>query len=203
VPQPSGRLQGEARSDLRRLSDGDFLAKWYFRQTPYVFRHSIQLFETWRQKLAQDLQLDVESVRVGGSAAAGISLSPTKRLRLFGPHSDIDLIVVSSPYFETAWTWMREARRRPNLTAIQRELIRDHMERLVFFETIACDRNLQDFPFGRSWFSAFETARAHPLLNGRLIKARIYRNREALVAYLTNGIQALRHNLGIAEDDNG
>lgn len=203
MPQPLGRLQGEARLDLERLSDDDFLAKWYFRPIPYAFRRSQQHFETWQLGLAQELELDVESLCVGGSAAVGVSLAPTKRLRPFGPHSDIDLAVVSSTHFETAWTWMREARRKPTLSGIQRELIRDHMERLVFFETIACDKNLQDFPFGRAWFSAFETARRHPLIGGRLIKARIYRNREALISYLKNGLGLLRGYLGIAEEENG
>jgi hypothetical protein len=134
---------------------------------------------------------------------AGVSLSPTKRLRPFGPHSDIDIVVVSLDHFEAAWSWMREARLNLRLTTIQRELIRDHMERLVFFETIACDRNLQEFPFGRHWFATFEAARKDALIDGRLIKARIYRNREALIAYLKLGLRLLRVNLGIVGEDNG
>jgi hypothetical protein len=94
----------------------------------------------WHDGLAQNIHLPPDAVLIGGSAAAGVSLSPMKRLRPFGLHSDIDLVVVSEGHFEQAWGWMRVAHRSTILTPIQRDLIRDHMTRLVFFETIACDR---------------------------------------------------------------
>ena len=197
-PPPYNRLQAEARNDLQRLGNEDFLAKWFFRTTPYAFRQAPQLYAAWQSKLTTALNLPLEAILVGGSAGSGVSLAPLKRLRPYGPHSDIDLVILSPDHFEIAWAWMRQSHSNVTLSAIQRELINDHMRRLVFFETIACDRNLQELPFGREWFACFERARADRLIAGKPVKARIYRNEAALIAYLGHGLRELRIQLGIS-----
>jgi hypothetical protein len=61
---------------------------------------------------------------------------------------------------------------------------------------------MQEFPFGRDWFAAFEEARRHPLIGGRAIKARIYRTNDALVSYIKQGLKELRANLGVRLGEN-
>jgi hypothetical protein len=85
--------EGAARFYIARL--------WLSEGIPFAFIPRPAVYESMRRWLARRLALEPKEITVVGSARTGFSLSPDKNLgREFGPHSDLDLAVVSFSFFE-------------------------------------------------------------------------------------------------------
>ena len=68
--------------------------------TPFVFINTPMLFEAIRTWLASRLGVNALEIKLIGSARTGYSLAGSTDFgKPFGPHSDLDLLVVSSPLF--------------------------------------------------------------------------------------------------------
>lgn len=196
--RPQNKLQGAFVLDCRNLSERDLLTKWVFRSTPYGFRRSSEEFSAWRQALAECLDVEPTSIFVVGSTAAGLSLSPTKRLRPHNPTSDVDVAIVSEQAFRTAWDWFVTQRiERIGLPAPVRDWVDAHKESYIFFRQIASDQYMEYLPFGRQWLLCLEAASRQSPCTGRSVKARIYQDQDALMHYIASGIHNLRAQLGI------
>jgi hypothetical protein len=77
----------------------------------------------------------------------------------------------------------------------QKTIVRDHVQRLIYWGTIATDKILPLFPYGRRWLDILtDMAFIHPTTD-REINIRIYKDFESLKAYQINNLIALRQNL--------
>jgi hypothetical protein len=73
---------------------------WLSEGIPYAFREIPLLYERIRSWLASRLKIHPKEVTVVGSARIGYSLAqPPNFGRPFGPHSDLDLTIISEPTF--------------------------------------------------------------------------------------------------------
>ena len=196
--QARNLLQGIFVNDCRTMSNAELVEKWVYRQTPYAFRSAAAPFGAWRDALAACFGLEPGSIRVVGSTAAGLSLSPTKRLRLHSPQSDVDLAVISEDYFQTAWDWFVAKRIEfMSFPKPVKEWMEDQKRRLIFYRQIASDQYLEYLPFGKVWTTCLEAASNRAPVGGRIVKVRIYADHAALTNYLTHGVSELRGQLGI------
>ena len=149
---------------------------------PFTFDTKQQYFH-WREILAEGLEVDSRDIVIVGSAATGRSLSPRKRFGVFGSKSDLDIAVISQTHFDRAWHWFRQA--DPVILGLndeQRRLFEQHKKAYIFDGMIAANYFLSYLPFGREWNHELQRAERHlpPLLRGRMMSVRIYRDSEAL-----------------------
>jgi hypothetical protein len=131
-----------------------------------------------------------------GSASLGFSLSPDKSLRKFDSGSDIDVAVVSYRHFELAWDHLRKL--GAQLLAMPLEAQRavtSHKRGYVFAGAIATDSILPYLPFAARWLPAFAHMAGLAPTESRTIKARIYRDFDALREYQLTSVLAARAHL--------
>lgn len=169
--------------------------EWLFDSLPVVFEDSMSDYIEWKTKLADGLEVDVNNLRIVGSAGIGFSLNPNKDWKEFHEESDIDVAIISPYHFEESWRFMR--RLGPKIFGMPHEArisIRAHVEKYIYWGTIATDQFLQYLPFGRSWSLALANAGKHPLIGGREVNARVYRDYDALTGYTVNRLRNVIQN---------
>ena len=74
----------------------------------------------------------------------------------------------------------------------EKDSIRDHRERLVYWGTIATDKIIQILPFGKEWINAIDEMRKIDPTIDRDINFRIYKDFESLREYQSQGIGKLK-----------
>src|SRR5436190_1208070 len=90
-----------------------------------------------------------------GTSAIGVSLNPRKFFKVFDQGSDIDVAVISSYHFTIAWRFLRaQGHRRTHVDAKTRIAWNEHVNRFIYWGTIATDKLLGILPFGKEWLSA-------------------------------------------------
>jgi hypothetical protein len=141
--------------------------------------------------------VDPRAIAIIGSAGVGVSLAPRRSLKPFGPKSDIDVAVVSAHHFELAWRHMRSlsSATRLGLTARQRESLKDHVTRLIYWGAVATDRIIDILPFAATWMVAFSNMAGVNPTAERKINARVYRDFESLRTYQMLSVRAAREEL--------
>ncbi len=123
----------------------------------------------------------------------GFSLNPRKNFGAFSPQSDIDVAIISDHYFSEAWRFLRSLDLTlAQLTNPQRNSIRDHRGRLIYWGTIAADKILPILPFAQPWMAAAAHMSGLPPADQRDINFRIYKDFGALRAYQMQGLASLR-----------
>lgn len=156
----------------------------------------------WKSDLAADLAVDPYSVLVVGSACLGATLNPKKELfAAFHEGSDVDVAIVSAHHFELAWKTLREMGRKPGEvpTRLQRRMIKQHRDHLVFDGTIAANWFLGELPFGEAWAAALLNAERRLPAQGHDVKARIYRDVDDLRAYHVRNVRRLKAGVDVPD----
>jgi hypothetical protein len=173
------------QDSLRALAPTTFASKYMFESVPHVFGSDMDRYIEWKTQLGALIDVDPRAITIIGSAGVGVSLNPFKGLKPFGPKSDVDVAVVSAYHFELSWRFLRsmKASERFTLSFRQRESLRDHVSRHVYFGVIATDRILEILPFAQPWVAAMSEMSGVAPTAGRDVNARIYRDFEALRAY--------------------
>lgn len=127
-------------------------SKWVLDRVPFVFNDDRITFIKWKEELASKLGIDPKAMVLTGSASCGFSLNPYKNYREYNDGSDIDIAVVSELHFDIAWKTLRNlGTKRFDLTPKQKASLQDHVDRLIYWGTIATDKLLELFPFGKEW----------------------------------------------------
>ena len=128
----------------------------------------------WKEELSKKINIDSSAIIFTGSAGCGFSLNPNKNYKKFDDDSDIDLALISSHYFDISWHSLRNlGTKYYSLTHIQKNSVRDHEKRLIYWGTNATDKILSILPFGKLWIIALANmGRAKPC-EGRTINIRI------------------------------
>lgn len=166
---------------------------WIIDRIPLLFGEDREGYASWRYQLAKGLGVDPSSVVVTGSCAFGVSLNPNKNYRFFDAESDIDVAVISDYHFTNAWRALRnlgaEIHRLPPAT---KQSVKDHVNRYIYWGTVATDRILHILPFGKEWSEVIEKMQHTSPTEGRTIEVRIYRDFDSLRAYQVNNLKNLR-----------
>lgn len=176
------------KRDLEQLPPSHFITKWIFDHTPFVFDGQEYEYIKWREELAKKLNIDPTDILITGSASLGFSLNPNKNFKLFNESSDIDVSIISQHYFDIAWHDLLH-NNSPIHNAKIREARDDHRSRLIYWGTIATDKVLPLLSFGRQWDKILNECKTLPILEGREINFRIYKNRLAARNYISISIK--------------
>jgi hypothetical protein len=187
---------------VRDASPESFTSHQILDRTPWIFATHREYIE-WKTRLATGISVDPFSIIVVGSACTGFSLNPSKDFSRFHAGSDVDVAIVSPRHFDEAWRWLRSLGPLDALPAgsFERDMFAWHRRNLVFDGTIATDRLLDRLPFGPTWASALARSGKGMPINGRAVKARIYRDYESLRAYHVKNVSNLRAGLLSGSDD--
>ncbi len=86
---------------------------WLSEGIPFAFKTRPGTYEALRIWVARRLNVQAKQITVVGSGRQGYSLSPDQNVgRPFGPHSDLDMTVISSSLFqhlrEAFWRWEQD-----------------------------------------------------------------------------------------------
>jgi hypothetical protein len=99
---------------------------WYFREKKGAANFA-QEYDELKLYMSQKLELHVNNIAIVGSAKMGFSLSPSKKFRLFGEKSDIDIVIVSDKVFHASWLAYRELHQKgylSNYTDVAKDIFR-------------------------------------------------------------------------------
>lgn len=166
------------------LDSPSFCSHQILDRVPWIFDGDRIAYVNWKQELAANMEIDPYAICIVGSAATGVSLSPKKSFRLFSTTSDVDVAIVSAFHFDIAWRTIRSfARRDVVLTRQQKRGLRQHRSGLLFDGCIATDQILKLLDYGPKWSNALARAGRREPLVGHEVKARLYRDFEALRSY--------------------
>ncbi|UUZ92355.1 hypothetical protein LJK87_44405 [Paenibacillus sp. P25] len=142
--------------DLLKKPLSFVVSKWIIDCPPYIFEDDILECIEWKEKLSSVIGIDSRSIVITGSAGVGFSLNPSKDFREYRNQSDIDVAVISTHFFDISWHALRNlGSRRHRLTEEQKESVNDHVNRLIYWGTIATDKILPILPFAKEWDLCF------------------------------------------------
>lgn len=183
-------------TDLKERPVSVVISKWLIDRTPHIFYGKRQLCILWKEKLSERLGIDSHAMCIIGSAGLGFSLNPNKKFKPFDNLSDVDVAIISNYYFEQSWHTLRNIGSSLYLLDYkQKASIRDHVQRLIYWGTIAIDRIITIFPFGKLWMKSLsDMARIEPM-EDRKINIRLYKDFESLRSYHAYNLTKLRQEL--------
>lgn len=188
------QLKDDFFKDLQEKKDSYIVSKWILDKIPYIFKDDLEQYINWKELLSNKIKVDSRAICITGSANCGFSLNPQKNYRKFNDESDIDVAIISTHYFDISWHYLRNmGSERYNLLPKQKASITDHVNRLIYWGTIATDKILPILPFGIEWSKALIDMSKENRTSGREIKVRIYKDYESLRAYHINNITKLRN----------
>lgn len=179
--------------DLLTRSPEKIISVWIIESIPYAFNDDLNLYVNWKHTLSGKIGVDSSSILITGSGSVGVSLNPYKNYREFNLDSDIDVAIISDYYFNEAWRYMRSLGSGIHrLPPAPKQAIHNHVQKYIYWGTIATDLILPYLPFGKKWRNALdEMSQIYPT-NDRKINARIYKDFESLRAYHTSNLKSLR-----------
>ncbi|MGV8832147.1 MAG: hypothetical protein ACOH2N_09245 [Devosia sp.] len=175
------------------------MSKHLFGVTSHVLPDAADFLE-WKVGLCAGLGVEPSSAFLVGSGAVGISLNPFKNFKEFDAGSDLDVAIVSSEHFEVAWKFLRAnfRRQRRTLRGRAKVALESHVNGLVFWGAVEADALLSIYPFGLGWITALVDASTE-VVGNRTVKARIYKDFDALNDYQIQGVGKLRNNILLPE----
>jgi len=160
---------------------------------PVPFDNNVNEYEKWRLDLANLINVDASEIVITGSACFGVSLNPYKNYRFFDKKSDIDVAIISEYFFNTSWRCLRNMGTNiHSMPPATKQSVHDHVNKYIYWGTIATDKILPYLPFGKEWQTSLDRMSKNPYTQGRKIKARIYKDFDSLRAYQVNNLKNLR-----------
>lgn len=193
-----GRRMAEP-ADLKALllegGAGPVASRYLIDRVPFVFRDDWELYRQWKRKLSDLIDVDPANLAIVGSAGVGYSLSPNKGFSAFHDKSDIDVAIISDFHFLQSWRALRKVNLGDTVSYSEREAIKDHRQKYVYWGCIAADRVLRFLPFQRAWTEAMSVMAGTAPTEGRDVKFRIYRDYDALRLYSMNTLEELKAEL--------
>jgi hypothetical protein len=183
-------------NDLIDLPVSFLASKWILERTPFAFNEDSELYLNWKEKLSKKILVDSSAIVFTGSSGCGFSLHPYKAYKKFNNESDIDIALVSDHHFDIAWHSLRNlGSKYYSLTPKQKTSVDDHVNRLIYYGTIATDKILPILPFGKEWTIALNAMTKEEPIDSRVINIRIYKDFKSLRDYQTNNLEKLRQTL--------
>lgn len=176
------------KDDLNKCSLNFVVSKWILERIPYIFKENRLDYLTVKSFISDNIKVDSCSIFFVGSCAVGFSLNPNKLFKPFDENSDIDIAVISHYFFDVAWRTIQDIDFSSISYPIQ-QIITEHRNRYIYWETIALDKIIGIMPFAKEWLETIESLKRLENLNNRNIAFRLYRNPEALKRYHINNLK--------------
>ena len=188
--------RGALIETLQRLSAPAFLEEYVFDSVPHVFAGDRDAYVGWKRALGTAIDVDPACLTIVGSAAVGCSLNPVHNLKSFDSASDVDVAVISNYHFTVAWRYLRmNGTRRLKVDMRTRIAWDEHVNKYIYWGTIATDKLLGVLPFGLEWLKATGGMALIEPTKGRDVNLRIYADYEALRAYQLMSVRNVRESL--------
>jgi hypothetical protein len=188
----------ELKELLESQTNEEFVEREFFSRRPWIFPTDEE-HSRWGAAIAGVLNVEVQDVRVVGSAATGYSLSPLKAGRSFrrqgsiGIASDIDVALMSDVLFEEAWNTILILDRRHGLRMSTEERTKIRVD--VYWGVVAQRSLPANSDPARRVLTAMSVATRVPPIRGHIVRCRIYRRAEDLRAYHVDSLRKLRAQL--------
>lgn len=170
-------------------------SKWAIERLPDVFNGNYEKYIKTKHLIADKIGVDGCCIVFVGSSCTGFSLSPYKDYKCFNDDSDIDIAIISDYYFTIAWRSIRNVQYWKQVKATQ-DAINDHVNRLIYYGTIATDKILGLMPFAKEWLAAINELGNVKELENREIHFRLYKDFESLRCYHLQNFK----NIGKSQD---
>lgn len=184
------------KEELLRIPPSKLFSKWILNRIPFIFNNDIELFINWKETLSHKISVDSQAILFTGSSCNGFSLSPWKYFKDYDEKSDIDIAIISEYFFDVCWFELRNlGTEYHKLTPKQKRSFEDHRTRLIYWGTIATDKLLPIFSFGKRWVIALEEMSKILPTEDKEINIRIYKNFESLREYYKDGFKKLQRSL--------
>jgi hypothetical protein len=172
------------------------ISKWILEPCPHIFRDDYLSYLQWKITLGEIINVDPKDIVIIGSAGLGFSLNPYKNFKVFDEKSDIDIAIISHYHFDIAWFALRHlGTKRLRLTPKESASLNDHVNRLIYWGTIATDKLLHFLPFCIEWQQAIDKMQKSYAVFKREINFRIYNDYDSLRSYTLNNMQKLQDQL--------
>lgn len=162
---------------------------------PYAFRDSESDYIKLRRHVSTVLEVPMRDLAIVGSGRTGFSLNPYKFGRPFLETSDLDVVVVSAPLFDSAWMeLLRPKYRYYDLLNLEREWLEEN-QKLVYWGNIRPDKLPSATGISRKWLAAFNGLSKYPEFSGRKVNGRLFRSWWHVHLYYFRGLAKLAEQL--------
>ncbi|HEX5688265.1 MAG TPA: hypothetical protein VFY73_29955 [Ideonella sp.] len=179
---------------LQTQTPSRFVEDQLFDRIPHAFGEDRMGFSKWKRELGSRIDVDPACITIVGSAATGFSLNPNKNFKAFDEKSDLDVAVISPHHFSEGWRYLRmNGTRRLRLDPATRIAWDEHVNRYIYWGTLATDRLLGVLPFGAKWLEAFSYMTGLAPSAGRPVNLRIYVDYDAMRSYQVQSTKSLRN----------
>ena len=133
-----------------------------------------------RDTVAKKFSLHPNDVLVVGSAKLGFSIAPDKKYQLFGENSDIDVVIISSYFFEIIWKDVHRYISQLGYWEGQ-----SNFNKFLFRGWIRPDKLPPDhnFKFAKEWWEFFNKLSASREFDVVRIRGAIYKDWHFLESY--------------------
>jgi hypothetical protein len=159
---------------------------------PHLFAGRDDLYNEFRHEISSALGVPGRAVAFVGSAQLGFSLNPEHLGRVFGAHSDVDIVIVSAPHFDEAWLELNA------LTPTEWKLDKLSKERMdrcrddVFWGYVRLWQLPRRLRIAREWIPIFDRLSSDPRFGPRKMAGRLYRTWSQVEASYALSLRALR-----------
>ena len=188
---------------LAAVDPPPWIDRHFLRQDPFAFESQGVDFHQFACGLSAALDVERNGIFCIGSGAIGLSVSPRNvqggHLKAYDDASDLDVAIISSWHFESAWRELLQAT-QPHLSEVP-DTIRQNLtwqRKRLFDGAILANKLIGSLSFGPQWIGAIDR------FSGRLsdqfdrnvtIEAWIYRNYWSLRNYVGSGLVACQRKL--------
>ena len=133
-----------------------------------------------RDTVAKKFSLHPNEVLVVGSAKLGFSIAPGKKYKIFGENSDIDVVIISSYFFELIWKNLRRYESQGGYWEYN-----ESFKKFFFRGWIRPDKLPPDhkFEFAKEWWEFFNTLSVSREFDLVRIRGAIYKDWDFLESY--------------------
>jgi hypothetical protein len=167
------------------------VAQALFAGTPAAFEGHPAEYDTLCITLSQRLKVPKSDVVVVGSARTGFSLDQINYGTPFGPHSDIDVVIVSQRLFDTVWIQLYRCRLSNATLPPQIAKAREEHRQLIFYGRAFPHRLFRVTAFAASWVHAFASLGLHPEFAAHEVHGMLFRSWEHATGYYAHGLGRL------------
>jgi hypothetical protein len=188
-------MKEQLKIELKTEDLSYFLSHRVFERIPFIFNNHEE-FLKWKDIFSIKIDVDPSAIIFIGSASIGISLNPNKNFKNFDNDSYIDIAIISQFYFDLSWRTLRNLGiKKYNLTPKQKKSLEDHVNRLIYWGTIATDKLLPILPFGSKWMEALEEMKDFSPTKDHQVNLRIYKDFDSLRSYHVNNLKQIKNRL--------
>jgi hypothetical protein len=184
---------------LRTTNIEEVLYKHVLEGFPYAFRDSETAYTKLRQHLSTVLEVPLRDLTIVGSGRIGFSLDPVQFGRPFSDTSDLDVVVVSAPLFDSTWMeFILPKYRDYNLTNREQRRLKEH-KKYIYWGNIRPDWLPGATQISRKWLEAFRGLAKYPEFARRDVNGWLFRSWWHVHLYYSRSLKQLANQLKIRE----